>query len=126
MDDDQPGDEQLANLTGLSMGEVLALRANQTAEVARLRPDAAGKYAWDRWRDHALAAGVGKDLATLGRAVMREAVQHDWEDDLKAECGWDDDGAAMLQLALTAQSKAEARWQYLLDTDGERGKYNET
>jgi hypothetical protein len=41
-----------------------------------------GSFPWDDWQIEAVAAGVGPDLASLGRAVMREAYQHDWCDRL--------------------------------------------
>jgi hypothetical protein len=88
-----------------------------------LRPDAEGRYAWDRWQRLALEAGLDPELAALGRGFMREAVQHDWSVRLKAECGWLDGGQAMLALALTDGPAAEERWHYLLETDGERGQW---
>lgn len=111
-----------------------ALRAQQLLQGAQsatrpgenlepLRPDSTGRYAWDRWQACALATGLDKDLASLGRAVMREAVQHDWTDELKAECGWSDAGQAMLELARHDAPTAQARWQHLLNTDGERGRW---
>lgn len=92
-------------------------------DLSHLRPDDAGAYAWDRWQSQALAAGLSQDLAELGRAVMREAVQHDWEPALKAECGWLDAGQALLELAQRDPEGAAARWQHLLETDGERGHW---
>ena len=88
-------------------------------------PDAQGDYAWDRWEAQALEAGLDKDLAGLGRAVMREAVQHDWDSDLKAECGWLDAGQAMQKLGLRDGEAANKRWRYLLQTDGERGYWTQ-
>jgi hypothetical protein len=58
-------------------------------------------------------------------AVMREAVQHDWDEDLKAECGWQDDGQAMLALAIIDAPRVKRRWEWLLETDGERGQWND-
>jgi len=49
---------------------------------------------------------------------MREADQHGWSETLQAECGWNDDGAAMLELALRDEDAARTRWQHLLETDG--------
>lgn len=79
-----------------------------------------GDYPWDAWPRWALANAVPLDLATLGRAVIREAWQHGWAEELRAECGWRDDGRAMLALALTKPKRALARWSELLDTDGGR------
>lgn len=81
-----------------------------------------GMYPWDDWQHWAYAHGVPLDLATLGRAVIREAWQHGWDEELRAECGWHDDGRAMLALALTDAVRAEARWSELFDTDG--GRYD--
>lgn len=68
--------------------------------------------------------GVEKSLANLGRAVMREAYQHQWEESLQQLCGWDDDGEAMIGLALSMPEPARYIWQKLLDTDGCRGSYD--
>jgi hypothetical protein len=51
---------------------------------------------------------------------MREADQHTWPERLQAECGWDDDGAAMLELAVRDPDAARTRWGLLMQTDGER------
>jgi hypothetical protein len=74
------------------------------------------RYAWDRWKTKALAAGVTEELAALGRAVMREHYQHGWplyDDEVSPRAGDE-----MLRLALSEPDKAAARWQWLLDTDG--------
>ena len=84
-----------------------------------------GQYPWDDWERDALAAGVPKDLAGLGRLTVREAYQHGWDDRLKSLCGWYDQGKRMIRLALRSPGTAEKRWQRLLDTDGHRGEYNE-
>ncbi len=84
-----------------------------------------GQYPWDDWEKDALAAGVPKALAGLGRLTMREAYQHDWTARLKSLCGWRDDGRRMMKLALRSPGTAEKRWQRLLDTDGLRGEYDE-
>lgn len=83
-----------------------------------------GQYPWDYWQKAALAAGVPEDLATLGRAVMREADQHAWDDRLRSLCGWADKGRRMIRLALKSPATAQKRWQGLLDTDGNRGHYD--
>lgn len=84
-----------------------------------------GHYPWDDWEKNALAAGVPKELAGLGRLVVREAYQHDWDDRLKSLCGWYDQGQRMIKLALRSPETAGKRWQRLLDTDGYRGEYDE-
>ena len=76
------------------------------------------KYHWDIWEEEALAKGVTRDLAALGRAVMREHYQHDWND-FGSEVG-SKAGHSMIELALSHSDKAEQRWGHLLDTDGEK------
>ena len=83
-----------------------------------------GNYPWDDWERDALAAGVPKELAGLGRLTVREAYQHDWDDRLKSLCGWHDQGQRMIKLALRSPQSAEHRWQRLLDTDGFRGDHH--
>jgi hypothetical protein len=83
-----------------------------------------GEYPWDWWEKRALARGVPNELATLGRAVMREADQHLWEPQLQALCGWTDEGEAMIELALIGPGRAYFTWRKLLDTDGCRGCYH--
>jgi len=82
-----------------------------------------GNYPWDAWERRALAAGVTKELAQLGRAVMREAYNHGWDERLKTFCGWNDDGAQMLADALRAPASVSRQWEILLRTDGLRGDY---
>jgi len=81
-----------------------------------------GNYPWDRWQRKALAAGVAPELADLGRAVMREAYQHDWDKRLKMLCGWNDHGRCIIQQALHSPAVVRQRWQRMLDTDGYRGE----
>ena len=93
-----------------------------------------GEYPWDDWQRDALAAGLDPELATLGRAVMREADQHGWCDSLKYECGIHDESPETFAgMILSAQEQPEwqkARWTWLLETDGlrfdpwEREEYN--
>lgn len=82
---------------------------------------APGEFAWDDWETWAIEAGVPEDLAKLGRDMIREAYQHSWPDDRMAECGWNDNGVAMLELALMQPEVARKRWAFLLETDGDRG-----
>jgi hypothetical protein len=84
-----------------------------------------GHYPWDDWEKKALEKSVPKELAALGRAVMREAYQHQWDDRLKSLCGWHDQGRCMIRLALRSPAVADQRWQRLLATDGYRGEYDE-
>lgn len=94
-------------------------------ETPRLRDDevmgsAYGAYPWDGWEKYALAQGVAADLAALGRAVIREAWQHGWDERGKTLCGWRDDGRRMLRLAQKNPALAQKRWARLLETDGNR------
>ncbi len=84
-----------------------------------------GHYPWDDWERDALAAGVPRELAGLGRLTMREAYQHGWDDRLKSLCGWHDRGLRMIRLALRSPETARQRWRRLLDTDGYRGEHAE-
>jgi hypothetical protein len=77
-------------------------------------------YEWDHWECLALERGLAPDLATLGRSLMREAHQHGWCARLKAECGWNDEGRAMLARLLAHPCRAAARLEWLYATDGLR------
>ena len=97
----------------------------QVIEERQQRMTAAkpGEYPWDDWQRDALAAGLDPELATLGRAVMREADQHGWCDSLKYECGIHDDPAMFAGMIQSAKEQPEwqkARWTWLLETDGLR------
>ncbi len=81
---------------------------------------APGDWPWDHWERFALASGLASGLATLGRAVMREADQHAWCERLKKECGWSDGGRAMLARVQKRPARTVARWHWLLQTDGLR------
>jgi hypothetical protein len=72
---------------------------------------------WDLWFQRAIEDGVEEDLASLGRSLIREANAQTWDEELRGECGWFDDGDAMLELALAAPDDAHARWRFLLDED---------
>lgn len=116
-------DDQVEQLQREELGLVVAGTAE---DLSHLRPDEAGDYAWDCWQTRAQAAGLPEDLAVLGRAVMREAVQHAWAPELKAECGWSDAGQAMLERALADGEATAARWRELLNTDGGRGDWGDS
>lgn len=61
-------EEQLA-LLGLSKEQFATLQ-EEARDRTPFERDEHGRYAWDRWQERAIAAGVTKDLASLGRAVM--------------------------------------------------------
>ena len=69
-------------LTGFADGAASAdLLAGQLEALRVLHTEGFcvyGSYPWDFWEQRALARGVPRDLAGLGRAVMREADQHGW------------------------------------------------
>jgi len=79
-----------------------------------------GQYPWDYWQRMALERGVSEELATLGRSVMREASQHSWGERLRSLCGWNDEGRRMIALALRSPETARQRWEWLMETDGQR------
>lgn len=79
-----------------------------------------GNYPWDAWQSMALLRGVPKELAGLGREIMREAYQHAWSERLRLLCGWGDEGRRMMVLALRAPETARRRWEWLMETDGQR------
>lgn len=62
-----------------------------------------------------MTAGVSKELAALGRSLMREAYQHNWDEHLCTEAGWNDRGEKMIQLARQTPQKAEKRWRQMFD-----------
>jgi len=104
--------ERLESLESLDAREFQALHLSDGMVQAE-------SFAWDHWEQWALQDGVEAFLAKLGRDVIREARMHNWPDELKAECGWEDSGREMLRLALEEPERAQIRWKYLLDSDGE-------
>lgn len=78
------------------------------------------RYPWDRWQARALAAGVDEDLIQLGRKVIRlaETYGRTWSEQVKTDCGLDDDGAAMLTLALNDPKRTRILWEQLLEDNG--------
>ena len=102
----------IANINGVDM-----VRLRDTVITAPVFGGVAGDYPWDRWEKAALQAGLDPELANSGRAVFREAFQHDWSDELKVECGWLDGGTTMLFQALACPAETLARWTYLYSAD---------
>lgn len=102
----------IANINGIDM-----VRLRDAVLTAPVFGSAPGDYPWDRWEKAAQQAGLGPELASSGRAVFREAFQHDWSDELKVECGWLDGGTTMLFQALAFPAESLARWTYLYSAD---------
>lgn len=84
--------------------------------------DSSTIFPWDQWARQATKAGVSPEHAELGRAVMRESLQHDWCDVLKRECGHGDPDRAegMVLMAKEHPFLTTSRWLWLLATDGLR------
>jgi hypothetical protein len=74
-----------------------------------------GNYPWDVWERRAMTEGVAKELAALGRSLMREAYQHSWDEEKCNEAGWNDRGEAMVKFALQTPSAATFRWRQILE-----------
>ena len=88
-------------------------------ETLKLKPGFPGTYPWDDWERFAIANGLDPKMATLGRAVVREAYQHDWNTWVKSLCGWQDNGKRMLKFALQSPDEARVLWECLLKLDGD-------
>lgn len=71
---------------------------------------------WDDWENAAIAAGMDDELAALGRQVMRESHERSWPAPIAKET----DAGPMLKSALKDADQARARWEHLLETDGEK------
>lgn len=116
-------DDEASKLSDLLDQHEVAVMSDEQREFftpeAVAAMGAAHDFAWDHWQKWAIEDGVPEQLAQLGRAVIREAYQHNWPNKLKAECGWSDDGREMLELAKTDPERAAIRWKYLLESDGD-------
>ncbi|WNL48358.1 hypothetical protein RKE25_22765 (plasmid) [Dyella sp. BiH032] len=79
------------------------------------------QYPWDHWERIAIERGVSEEMASLGRAVMREHYQHSW-DRFGDEVSMHDAHAPrrMIDQALVNPEACRARWTWLLATDGDR------
>lgn len=62
---------------------------------------------WDRWYAAAIAAGVPEPLATLGREVMRDVLQHGLDESITL--GESDDGPLLIDMMLLAPLSTERR-----------------
>lgn len=94
------------------------VRIRDDVLTARVLGGTPQDYPWDRWEAKAKAVGLSAELVSLGRAVFREAYQHQWNDDLQIECGWLDGGRRMIYQALAFPAECTARWSHLMEADG--------
>jgi len=125
--EEEPWYDQLQAIEGRMDVLLAAIEQLETSELLDSREfllpsefDAAVfGFAWDHWEKWALEDGVESFLAKLGRDVIREAHMHNWPEELKTECGWSDSGREMLRLAQKEPERAQIRWKYLLDSDGD-------
>jgi hypothetical protein len=69
----------------------------------------AGNY-WDRWEAKALSAGMPAHLASLGRELMRDLVQHTAGEIRGLGHEGDGDGDKMIAMALAAPITMELRF----------------
>lgn len=70
-------------------------------------------FEWDEWKDRAVRLGVAEDLAELGKSLMRDAYMQRWPDMVLTDCGWDDDGFAMLAMAREKPAETRRHWERL-------------
>lgn len=105
----------LSELNGVDLVEL-----RDTVLTAPVYDGTFGDYPWDRWEVAARQVGIDGELACLGRDTMREAFQHDWDEDTQVEMGWLDGGALMICQALGFPEACAVRWAWLLSTDNGR------
>ena len=79
-------------------------------------------FEWDDWEQHALERGLDKELATLGRAVYREAIQHNWPRSLRVVCC----EPTLDEMLNRAPQTAKQFYETMLATDGFRFAFVES
>jgi len=79
------------------------------------------RFEWDLWELEALEEGLDKDLATLGRSVMREAYQHSWDPRVARLC----QPLILDRLLFHAPEFGRELYTVLLQSDGLRGACDE-
>lgn len=89
--------------------------ATEPAPVRRVYPEPP-TYPWDFWAKDALERGLAPELASLGRAVIREVDQHGWRG-LVAELGR---AELVEELLFRAPTQAKRLYEVLLESDGLR------
>jgi hypothetical protein len=78
-------------------------------------------WEWDIWEREAIERGMNKEMACLGRAVIREAGQHSWCPQLRCLCSEE----VLEPLLLKAPDLAKRLCEVLLETDGLRFAFTE-
>lgn len=78
-------------------------------------------YEWDFWAQDALECGIAPELVSLGRAVKREVVQHNWSRRVAELCC----DEVMEQMLVKAPRMATRLYDLLLETDGLRCAWEE-
>ena len=73
-------------------------------------------YEWDFWAEYALESGIAPELVSLGRAVKREVVQHNWSHRVAELCC----DEVMDRLLMEAPQFATRLYDLLLESDGLR------
>jgi len=73
-------------------------------------------WEWDIWERQAIERGMSPEMATLGRAVIREAGQHSWCPQLRCLCSEE----VLEELLIRAPDLAKRLCAVLLETDGLR------
>lgn len=79
------------------------------------------RFEWDYWEEDALARGLDPELATLGRAVLREAINHNWSPMLREVCS----DVTLDEVLFKAPELARRLYEVLLETDGLRVAFAE-
>jgi len=80
------------------------------------------RFEWDDWEEQALARGLDPELATLGRAVFREAIQHAWPWSLRVVCC----EPTLDDMLTRAPQTAKQFYETMLATDGFRFAFVES
>ncbi len=124
----KPGEYVASVMKALAGGQTVpvAVRAAQAFldeidETGSAGEEAQSPFLWIRWKAQADAAGMREATAWDGRALIREAYQHQWAGTLGPSidtvCGWSDEGAAMLAFGLAHPELAAAAWEHLVEED---------
>lgn len=78
-------------------------------------------FPWDYWEAEARQRGLSKNLASLGRAGMREADQHAWSAPLTSLC----QPPVLDSLLFRAPKFGRQLYRLLLESDGLRVVFDE-